>query len=431
MPSRIVDATSARRGVQPSFGQAVEVCQRFVQQVAGADDAHLLLHHLAEALDHLRGILSTLPFQRRQRIRYDAVDVVQVHLGELDHAGGVSRGELAGALAEGEQVRERVPAEAIGTVHPGGRLASGVQSRDAGFLRFGVHLDSAHDVVGGRSDLHRLLGDVDGCEFHELVVHPRELLPDVVGVLPRDVEEDAAVRGTPSGLPLGVDRLGDHIARQQLGRAAHGRLPSGHDLLDPLHRFILGVGELRGIHLRDVVEHEPLTLAVAQDSSLTAHTLRDEDALDRRWPDHSSGVELEELHVPHLRSDPVGERVPLSRVFPGTGADRPAAGDAARGEHDRLGVEHVQRAVCTIVGEAAGDAPIAGEQTPDCVLHEHLHSRVDAPLLQGTDQLQAGGVADVRQTRIGVSTEVSLVRQPVGSAIEDRPPLLEFADALR
>src|SRR5262249_48874974 len=49
--------------------------------------------------------------------------------------------------------------------------------------------------------------------------------------------------------------------------------------------------------LGDVVEHEPLALAVLQRSAVPAHALGDEDAAHRRWPHHPRRMELHELHV--------------------------------------------------------------------------------------------------------------------------------------
>ncbi|COX19870.1 Uncharacterised protein [Mycobacterium tuberculosis] len=44
----------------------------------------------------------------------------------------------------------------------------------------------------------------------------------------------------------------------------------------------------------------------------------------------------------------------------------------------------------------------------------------DNLLLQGADQLQAGAVADVRQSRIGVSAEVALTDSAIVGAVEQR-----------
>ena len=67
----------------------------------------------------------------------------------------------------------------------------------------------------------------------------------------------------------------------------------------------------------------------------------------------------------------------------------------------------------------------------DCVLHEDLHARVNPSFLQGSNQFQTRGVADVRQTRIGVATEVALIGQPLRGSVEDGTPLFEFSNSVR
>src|SRR5690606_35939552 len=150
----------------------------------------------------------------------------------------------------------------------------GEQPGDGGHLRFAIDADAAHDVVRGRADLHRLLGDVDAGELLELVIHARKLLPDAFcGVRkllldPGDVEEDASVRAAAALADLADDAAGDVVAREQLRRAvgilvAHDVAPA---LLDVLRRLVLvGVG--------DVVEHEALALAVHEPAALAADAL--------------------------------------------------------------------------------------------------------------------------------------------------------------
>src|SRR6185437_1802111 len=121
---------------------------------------------------------------------------------------------------EDQQVRQRVAAEPVRPVHAAGDLAGGEQPRHARGLGLGVDLDPAHHVVAGRTDLHRLGGDVDVGQLLELVVHRGQPLLDVVGrAAGGDVEEDAAVRGAAAGLDLAVDGAGDLVAGEQLGRA--------------------------------------------------------------------------------------------------------------------------------------------------------------------------------------------------------------------
>ena len=55
---------------------------------------------------------------------------------------------------------------------------------------------------------------------------------------------------------------------------------------------------------------------------------------------------------------------------------------------------------------------------------------VDAVILQRADHLEAGAIADVRETRILVAAEVALENPAVRGAIEDRAPGLQLADAI-
>lgn len=55
----------------------------------------------------------------------------------------------------------------------------------------------------------------------------------------------------------------------------------------------------------------------------------------------------------------------------------------------------------------------------------------DNLLLQGADQLQAGAVADVRQSRIGVSAEVALTDSAIVGAVEQRAVGLQLPDPVR
>jgi hypothetical protein len=50
-------------------------------------------------------------------------------------------------------------------------------------------------------------------------------------------------------------------------------------------------------------------------------------------------------------------------------------------------------------------------------------------ILQRANQLQAGSIADVRQSRIAVAAEVALIDAAIRCAIEHRPPTFELADA--
>ena len=56
---------------------------------------------------------------------------------------------------------------------------------------------------------------------------------------------------------------------------------------------------------------------------------------------------------------------------------------------------------------------------------------MDAVILQGSDHLEAGAIADVGQAGIAMPAEIALQNPAVVGAVEERAPGLEFAHALR
>src|SRR5262249_31214411 len=124
-----------------------------------------------------------------------------------------------GAAPEHDEVRQRVAAETIGPMHSAGDFTHCEEARHAGGLGIGVDAHATHDVVTGRTDLHRLLGDVAVRKLFELVVHGWQALRDVVGRAPgRDVEEHTAVRAAPPRFDFAVDGAGDLVTREQVRR---------------------------------------------------------------------------------------------------------------------------------------------------------------------------------------------------------------------
>ena len=107
---------------------------------------------------------------------------------------------LAEDLAEDDGLGQRVAPEPVGAVHAGGRLADGEEPLDGRGAVARVDLDAAHAVVGGGGDLHGLLGYVHPL-LHELLVHVRQPLFDVLGVAVGDVEQHGAVGGA-AALPV-------------------------------------------------------------------------------------------------------------------------------------------------------------------------------------------------------------------------------------
>ncbi len=136
--------------------------------------------------------------------------------------------------------------------------------------------------------------------------------------------------------------------------------------------------------------------------------------------------------------------MPVSGVLPGVGCHLERLADPASGKHHRWRLEHDEPAAFPPVAEGSGDRALVLEQFGDGAFGEHFDPRFvvaelgvvlllqrDNLLLQGADQLQAGAVADVRQSRIGVSAEVALTDSAIVGAVEQRAVGLQLPDPVR
>ena len=179
-------------------------------------------------------------------------------------------------------------------------------------------------------------------------------------------------------------------------------------------------------HLRNIVKHETLVFAVRQSSAFATDTFGDQNASNRRWPNHAGWVKLYEFHVAQLSTGPQGQSVAVAGVFPRAGTDRPAARDTAGGEHDRFCRKSVKLTLDTGVSNTAGDPVAFLEQGAHGVFHEDVNAFVDAAFLQRSYDLKTGSVADVSEAWEGVSAKVSLVDEVLWRAVKNSTPLLEF-----
>src|SRR6266851_2711764 len=172
--------------------------------------------------------------------------------------------------------------------------------------------------------------------------------------------------GAAAALPDFADNAaGDVIAREQLWRSAGILVALG---IPPT--FLLVVCGLGSVHLGNVIEHEPTAFLVEEDSSLAPHALGDKDALHTGRPDHSSGMELNELHVHQLGPGLVRKRVAISGVLPAIAGDFVRSADAAGGQHHRSRLENVQQAPLAVVSQSSDDPLTVFEQRGDRALHD-------------------------------------------------------------
>ena len=69
--------------------------------------------------------------------------------------------KFSGSFAEHQKVRKRITAEPVRAIDSGRAFTSGEQPRHIGHLGICVHMHATHDVMRGRPNFHRLLGNVD------------------------------------------------------------------------------------------------------------------------------------------------------------------------------------------------------------------------------------------------------------------------------
>ena len=204
------------------------------------------------------------------------------------------------------------------------------QAGNSRHLSLRMNTDAAHDVVHRRSNLHRSCGNVDIGELLELMVHTRQLFLDVVRSVrdfffdPGDVEENTAVRTSPAFLDFAHDATCDMISRQKFGRAA--RLPV---TLAVFPAFFFVVGCLMPISFRNIIKHKTPALTVPQDAAFSAHAFGDQDTRNARRPNHSSGMELHELHIHEVRARVVCQSVTITGILPTITCDLVGASNSA------------------------------------------------------------------------------------------------------
>ena len=422
---------SADTGAVRPRAQLFEAVERALHLGRVPHDADEILHHVLERVLDLIGTLSA----RAARERLERALRGFVDLPGVDRAGGLRLRELRGvftrALAEHEQIRQRIAAQPVRPVDARRTFAGGEQSRHGRHLRVGVDAHAAHDVVRRRTDLHGFFRDVDIGQLLELVIHARQLFPDVLGGVrqarfdPRDVQIDAAVRAAPARLDLVHDAAADVVAREQLRRPPRGFVP-----LRVPPALLLVVRRLRSVILGNVVEHEAAALIVLEHTAFAADSFGDQDAAHAWRPHHPGWMELDEFHVHEVGARVVREGVAVAGVLPAVAGDLERAADAAGREHHGTGAKHFEAAALALVPECADDTLAVLEQTDDGALHVHVDALMDPVILQRADHLETGAIADVREPRIPVPAEIALQDAPVLRPIEHRAPGLELTHAI-
>ena len=161
-----------------------------------------VLHRVLQIVLHLVGVLAA---RRRARTAPATPSSPRSTAPSSTRGGAVLLARTAAAYSPARlpntiRSDSELPPRRLAPLMPDAHSPAANRPGNRRHLRVGVHADAAHDVVRGRADFHRLLGDVEVGQLLELVIHARQLALDVrLGVRellldPRDVEEHAAVR---------------------------------------------------------------------------------------------------------------------------------------------------------------------------------------------------------------------------------------------
>src|SRR4051794_23091381 len=115
-------------------------------------------------------------------------------------------------------------------------------------------------------------------------------------------------------------------------------------------------------------------------------------------------------------------------AFPAVAGDLICASRTAGGQHDRARVEHLEPAALALVANDARRTAVGRQQTDDGEFHVDVDAAVHPLILQRSNQLEPGAIADVRESRIAMPAEVALQDPAVGRPIKNGPPRFELAD---
>ncbi len=377
----------------------------------GPEDAAVLHHRRRQLAADVGRVLALVPVAQGLELAGDPFVRAGRRLGHRGAAHVVGHGP-AGAVAEDEQVDQRVGAQAVGAVDAHARaLAGRVEARHDGVG--GVDHDAAvdvrghpaHGVVGRGLDGHRLGQRLDALVDAGEVGDVGQLLLDDLAAQVAHVEVHVVLAADAAAGPdLEHDRAADHVARGEL-----------------LERRRVGL-------------HEPLALVVEQVRALAARRLRQQDAQAH----DAGGVELVELHVLQRHARPIRQRDAVAGQRVGVGGDAEHAPEAAGGQQHGGRAEDVQLAVGQPVRHDALRAGLwRAEQLHHVVLVEEQHARLEALLVERLQDHVAravgrvAGAADRPLAEVPrVAAEAALVDPTVGGPVEGQAHVLQLDDPL-
>src|SRR5581483_6041962 len=125
-------------------------------------------------------------------------------------------------------------------------------------------------------------------------------------------------------------------------------------------------------------------------------------------PDHSCGMKLHVFHVDQRRAGVISERMSVASAIPAIAGNFVCFANPAGRKHDCFGAENSKMPAFAIVTKRPDNSLTILQQCDDADFHVHVDSLMDAVILQGSDHLQTGAVAHVREPGIFMAAEISL-----------------------
>ncbi len=126
----------------------------------------------------------------------------------------------------------------------------------------------------------------------------------------------------------------------------------------------------------------------------------------------------------------ISKRLSVAGVLPTVARYPEGSAHASCRKHYGSGPEHSKAATLAVIGQRACDAVAVFEQRDYGAFHVDLDALMNAVILEGANQFQPRAVAHVRESRIAMSSEVSLKYATVRGAIKDRAPGFKLAHSV-
>ena len=157
------------------------------------------------------------------------------------------------------KIGKGVPTQSVSAMQSRCRLPCGIQSWNSRLLGLRIHLNAPHHIVCCRPYFHRLLCYVDSCKLLELMIHPRQFLPNLISRPPRYIQIRPPMLTCTACCLFAVNCLGNYIARQKFWRSSVRSLFVRYYFFNPCQSLFFSICKLLPEHLRDIVEHETIS----------------------------------------------------------------------------------------------------------------------------------------------------------------------------